>query len=54
MLLQPGLVTALEMLADEGARTAYRGSLAEALLAVDGVVLTEGDLRGYRPAGATP
>jgi gamma-glutamyltranspeptidase / glutathione hydrolase len=47
VLLQPGLVTALEMLADEGARTAYRGSLAEALLAVDGVVLSEGDLRGY-------
>ena len=42
----PGSSTALEMLADEGARTAYRGSLAEALLAVDGVVLSEDDLRG--------
>jgi gamma-glutamyltranspeptidase/glutathione hydrolase len=42
-------VTALEMLAEEGAASAYRGSLAEALLAVDGVVLTADDLRGYRP-----
>ena len=47
LLLQPGLVTALEMLADEGARTVYRGSLAEALLATDGVVLGEDDLRAY-------
>ncbi|MGH3077112.1 MAG: gamma-glutamyltransferase, partial [Gaiellaceae bacterium] len=47
LLVQPGLVTALEMLADEGAESAYRGSLAEALLAVDGVVLTADDLRGY-------
>jgi gamma-glutamyltranspeptidase/glutathione hydrolase len=47
LLVQPGLVTALEMLADEGARTVYRGSFAEALLAVDGVVLDESDLRAY-------
>jgi gamma-glutamyltranspeptidase/glutathione hydrolase len=47
LLVQPGLVTALEMLADEGARTVYRGSFAEALLAVDGVVLDESDLRSY-------
>ena len=54
MLDQPGLVTALEMLAEEGAASVYRGSLAEALLAVDGVVFTAGDLRDYRRAGATP
>jgi len=54
VLLQPGLVTALEMLADEGARTAYRGSLAEALLAVEGVVLTWDDLRSYEARWREP
>jgi gamma-glutamyltranspeptidase/glutathione hydrolase len=54
LLLQPGLVTALEMLADEGAESAYRGSLAEALLRVDGVVLTADDLRGYRARWREP
>jgi gamma-glutamyltranspeptidase/glutathione hydrolase len=47
-LEQPGLVQALEMLSEEGAATAYRGSFAEALLRVDGVVLTAEDLRNYR------
>jgi gamma-glutamyltranspeptidase/glutathione hydrolase len=45
---QPGLVTALEMLEEEGARSVYRGSFAEALLAVEGVVLTAEDLHSYR------
>jgi len=49
ILDQPGLVTMLEALAEEGAASVYRGSLAEALLRVDGVVLTAGDLRDYRP-----
>jgi len=49
LLDQPGLSTALEMLSEEGARSAYRGSLAEALLEVDGIVLSAGDLRDYRP-----
>jgi gamma-glutamyltranspeptidase/glutathione hydrolase len=49
LLEQPGLSTALEMLSEEGAESAYRGSLAEALLGVDGVVLTADDLRDYRP-----
>ena len=49
ILDQPGLVTTLEALAEEGAASVYRGSLAEALLRVDGVVLTPGDLRDYRP-----
>jgi gamma-glutamyltranspeptidase/glutathione hydrolase len=54
LLEQPGLVTALEMLSDEGAESAYRGSLAEALLAVDGVVFTPDDLRGYRARWLDP
>jgi gamma-glutamyltranspeptidase/glutathione hydrolase len=47
-------VQALEALADEGAASAYRGSLAEALLGVDGVVLAESDLRDYRPRWRDP
>jgi gamma-glutamyltranspeptidase/glutathione hydrolase len=54
LLEQPGLVTALEMLADEGARTAYRGSLAEALLAVEGLVVTAEDLASYAPLWRDP
>jgi gamma-glutamyltranspeptidase/glutathione hydrolase len=54
LLQQPGLVTALEMLADEGARTVYRGSFAEVLLALDGLVLTEDDLRSYVPRWRDP
>jgi gamma-glutamyltranspeptidase / glutathione hydrolase len=49
LLAQPGLSTALEMLSEEGAESAYRGSLAEALLGVEGVVLNAGDLGDYRP-----
>jgi gamma-glutamyltranspeptidase/glutathione hydrolase len=48
VLVQPGLVEAMECLADEGARSAYRGSVAEAMLAVDGVTLTWDDLAAYR------
>lgn len=44
LLVQPGLVDALEALAEEGAASAYRGSLAEAILTVDGVVLEASDL----------
>lgn len=54
LLDQPGLVQALEALAEEGASSVYRGSLAEALLAVDGVVLTPDDLRSYRPSWRDP
>jgi gamma-glutamyltranspeptidase / glutathione hydrolase len=49
LLDQPGLVDALEALSEEGAASVYRGSLAEALLAVDGVVLEADDLVSYRP-----
>jgi gamma-glutamyltranspeptidase/glutathione hydrolase len=48
-LVQPGLVETLEALTEEGAASVYGGSLAEALLAVDGVVLRAADLASYRP-----
>jgi gamma-glutamyltranspeptidase/glutathione hydrolase len=54
LLEQPGLVTTLDMLAEEGARSAYRGSLAEAVLAVDGLVVTADDLRSYRARWRDP
>jgi gamma-glutamyltranspeptidase/glutathione hydrolase len=54
VLLQPGLVETLEALAEEGAASAYRGSLAEALLRMDGVVLTAEDLAEYRPRWRDP
>lgn len=54
LLLQPGLAQTLEALAEEGAASVYRGSLAEALLAVDGVVLTADDLARYRPIWRDP
>jgi gamma-glutamyltranspeptidase / glutathione hydrolase len=54
-LAQPGLVRALELLGSEGARSAYDGSLAEALLnGVDGVALTQGDLDEYEPRWSEP
>ncbi|MGH3110063.1 MAG: gamma-glutamyltransferase [Gaiellaceae bacterium] len=54
VLEQPGLVQALEALDEEGAVSLYRGSLAEALLGIDGVVLTADDLRGYRVRWSDP
>ncbi len=54
LLVQPGLVDTMECLADEGARSPYRGSLAEATVAVDGVTLTWADLAGYRPRWSEP
>ena len=54
LLEQPGLVEALEALAEEGASSVYRGTLAETLLAVDGVVLTASDLAGYAPVWREP
>ncbi len=51
---QPGLVQALEALAEEGAASVYRGSIAEALVAVDGLVLTADDLASYRPIWRDP
>jgi gamma-glutamyltranspeptidase / glutathione hydrolase len=54
LLEQPGLVAAVESLAEEGAGSVYRGSLAEALLAIDGVVLTEEDLSSYEAVWRDP
>jgi gamma-glutamyltranspeptidase/glutathione hydrolase len=48
VLDQPGMVQTLEALAAEGAASVYRGSIAEALLGVDGVVIGADDLAGYR------
>jgi gamma-glutamyltranspeptidase/glutathione hydrolase len=54
---QPGLVHALELVAEEGARTAYEGTIAEALLEMmaerDGVV-TRADLQAYEAAWRDP
>lgn len=56
-LEQPGLAAALELLAAEGARGLYRGTLAESLLGLvaerDGLV-TRADLESYRPLWRPP
>ena len=56
-LHQPGLAAALETLAREGAATVYRGTLADALIALmeerDGAV-TRTDLEAYRPLVSNP
>jgi gamma-glutamyltranspeptidase/glutathione hydrolase len=54
VLHQPGLVDMLEALAEEGAESVYRGSLAEALLRVDGVVFNGDDLGDYRTRWTDP
>jgi gamma-glutamyltranspeptidase/glutathione hydrolase len=54
LLHQPGLAQTLEALAEEGAGTVYRGSLAEALLGVDDLVISPADLAGYRPLWRDP
>ena len=53
-LRQPGLVNALQILADEGAESAYRGTIAEALLGVEGVPVTRDDLAGYEASWSEP
>ena len=56
-LEQPGLVRALELLADEGPESAYRGALGEALLELmdeRGGLVTREDLRAYRARWAEP
>jgi gamma-glutamyltranspeptidase / glutathione hydrolase len=54
VLEQPGMVQTLEVLAEEGAASVYRGTLAEALVRLDGVVLTTDDLAGYRARWLEP
>jgi gamma-glutamyltranspeptidase / glutathione hydrolase len=56
-LRQPGLVTALELLADEGASGIYEGSLAHALLALmneRGGLVTRDDLLAYEARWSDP
>lgn len=48
VLYQPGLVQTLEALADEGVASVYSGSIAEALLQIDRIVLSADDLASYR------
>jgi gamma-glutamyltranspeptidase/glutathione hydrolase len=54
VLQQPGLVEALEVVAHEGAESVYSGTIAEALLAVPGVVVTRGDLAAYEAGWSMP
>jgi gamma-glutamyltranspeptidase/glutathione hydrolase len=54
LLVQPGLVQLLEAVAEEGAASVYAGSIAEALLGVDGIVLSADGLAGYRPVWREP
>ncbi|HZS23493.1 MAG TPA: gamma-glutamyltransferase [Gaiellaceae bacterium] len=56
-LEQPGLVQALELLADEGATSVYRGSIAESLLELArerGGLVTRADLDAYRAEWRAP
>ncbi len=56
-LSQPGLVTALELLRDEGASSVYSGTIAERLLELVGErhgLVTGSDLQSYRPVWTEP
>ncbi|HEX3455140.1 MAG TPA: gamma-glutamyltransferase [Gaiellaceae bacterium] len=53
-LEQPGLVAALEVVTAEGAASVYRGTIAESLLGVDGVVVTRDDLSAYEALWREP
>ena len=53
-LRQPGLVAALEAVAEEGAATVYRGSIAAVLLALPGVVVSGADLASYAARWSEP
>ena len=57
LLVQPGLVPALELVRDEGAASVYRGSIAEALVTLvaqrDGVLLRS-DLEAYEAQWSGP
>ncbi len=54
VLAQPGLVPALELVAEEGAASVYRGTLAEALLEVEGIGLDRADLKRYEARWKAP
>ena len=57
LLVQPGLVAALELIRDEGASSVYRGTIASTLVALvaerDGVLLRS-DLESYVPVWSEP
>ena len=56
-LEQPGLVTALDAVAAEGAESAYRGTIPEALLSLceeRGGLVTRADLDAYEPRWSEP
>jgi gamma-glutamyltranspeptidase/glutathione hydrolase len=57
VLRQPGLVSALELVRDEGAGSVYSGTIARSLLALmdeRGGVITAADLEGYAPVWSEP
>jgi gamma-glutamyltranspeptidase/glutathione hydrolase len=57
VLRQPGLVTALELVRDEGAASVYSGTIARSLLELvreRGGVITAADLEGYAPVWSDP
>jgi gamma-glutamyltranspeptidase/glutathione hydrolase len=57
LLRQPGLVAALETLAEEGPRSAYEGTLAQALLGLmdeRGGLVTQEDLSAYEARWSDP
>jgi gamma-glutamyltranspeptidase / glutathione hydrolase len=53
-LFQPGLADAIRLLVEEGPRSVYVGTLAEALLQVDGITVTPADLAGYTAVWRKP
>jgi gamma-glutamyltranspeptidase / glutathione hydrolase len=57
LLRQPGLVRALEAIADEGPRSAYEGTIGRSLLGLiedRGGLVTEDDLRAYEAVWSEP
>jgi len=57
LLRQPGLVPALEAIAEEGARSAYEGTIGRSLLRLmeeRGGLVTEEDLRAYEAVWSEP
>ena len=57
LLVQPGLARALELIASEGGRSMYGGSLADSLLTLmeeRGGLVTRADLQAYRPRWLEP
>jgi gamma-glutamyltranspeptidase / glutathione hydrolase len=57
LLRQPGLVPALEAIAEEGARSAYEGTIGRSLLRLmeeRGGLVTEKDLRAYEAVWSEP